>query len=257
MLAMMDQENTYTRCCLKPVKVVTQKQRKRIHAINKRRGEINCLGRLAHEGVDAHGSTTFYTWGAARDCTKTHFDARLGSSAIHTALHATAAHLHRYRSEIESFQDTASCLANVTMSPSSARGIQNVRNQLKATSGFSRELERKISNILALVSPNTIHYQILFDLTVTAFQPHSDRPQSPVDVEQRGDAPNHGCPAARNRIRKTNGISLAGTCRGNEKGQRLHENHRTADSMVLARYVLCRIACHAVLRGKLVLYRSQ
>ena len=73
------------------------------------------------------------------------------------ALHAMAAHIQRYRTELDSLEDTATELArwfDTLQRPanSSLTGIEQVRSQLKATNAFVKEQEKKTQNILALVS---------------------------------------------------------------------------------------------------------
>ena len=75
---------------------------------------------------------------------------------ISKALHAMAAHVHRYGTELDSLEDTSSELTRILASDgrdsTSLMGIEQVRSQLKATNAFVREQEKKIQNILALVS---------------------------------------------------------------------------------------------------------
>jgi len=74
---------------------------------------------------------------------------------ISKALHAMAAHVHRYGTELDSLKDTSSELARVLATDAndsaSLMGIEQVKSQLKATNAFVREQEKKIQNILALV----------------------------------------------------------------------------------------------------------
>jgi hypothetical protein len=78
-------------------------------------------------------------------------------NAISRALHAAAAHVHRYGVELESLDDTCSEIARVFATIhgetcASLVGIDHVKSQLRATIAFQREQEKKIQNILALVS---------------------------------------------------------------------------------------------------------
>lgn len=73
------------------------------------------------------------------------------------ALHAMAAHIQRYGTELDSLEDTSAELAkwfDTLQRPKSAflTSIEQVRSQLKATNAFVKEQEKKTQNILALVS---------------------------------------------------------------------------------------------------------
>ncbi|KAF8540428.1 hypothetical protein BDD12DRAFT_28619 [Trichophaea hybrida] len=82
---------------------------------------------------------------------------------INKALHAMAAHLHRYRSELGSLEDTIEDISmhhkefhecdDRTHSDQSriALGFSQVKSQVKSVNSFSKELENKIQNILALL----------------------------------------------------------------------------------------------------------
>ncbi|KAJ5743916.1 hypothetical protein N7533_008786 [Penicillium manginii] len=63
---------------------------------------------------------------------------------INQALHSIAAHLHRYISELKSLQGI------VTLEQAS-RGFSQVSSQVEALHDFTRELEKKIENNLALL----------------------------------------------------------------------------------------------------------
>ncbi|KAL8725462.1 MAG: hypothetical protein Q9181_006413 [Wetmoreana brouardii] len=72
------------------------------------------------------------------------------------ALHAMAAHIQRYGTELDSLEDTTAELAkwfDVLQRPNSAflTSIEQVRSQLKATNAFVKEQEKKTQNILALL----------------------------------------------------------------------------------------------------------
>lgn len=80
---------------------------------------------------------------------------------ISKALHAMAAHVHRYRTELDSLEDTGSEIerffaATHGQDSPSLVGIGQVKSQLKATNAFVREQEKKIQNILALVSTHAL-----------------------------------------------------------------------------------------------------
>lgn len=87
---------------------------------------------------------------------------------INRALHAMAAHLHRYTSELKSIDDTivavtkSHCLVmgveDRTTNPTYDRvetGLQQITSQVKAVRDFEGELEKKIQTSLALVSSST------------------------------------------------------------------------------------------------------
>ena len=75
---------------------------------------------------------------------------------ISKALHAMAAHIHRYGTELGSLEDTSSEVMRVFATDgrdsASLVGIEQAKSQLKATNAFVREQEKKVQNILALVS---------------------------------------------------------------------------------------------------------
>ena len=84
---------------------------------------------------------------------------------VSRALHAIAAHLHRYTSELTSIEDTInaivelhrSALLSIESRSSGAAfervedGFDHIASQLKAAKDFELELEKKIQNSLALV----------------------------------------------------------------------------------------------------------
>ena len=84
---------------------------------------------------------------------------------INRALHAIAAHLHRYTSELTSIEDTTNAIVkthrlvfSVAESHRSDTAFQRVEDgfnqaasHLTAAKAFELELEKKIENILALV----------------------------------------------------------------------------------------------------------
>ncbi len=84
---------------------------------------------------------------------------------INRALHAIAAHLQRYTSELTSMEDTMNAIvkahqsvlssAESQMSNATFKRVEDGFNQaashLKAAKAFELELEKKIENILALV----------------------------------------------------------------------------------------------------------
>lgn len=91
------------------------------------------------------------------------------SSTLYTtankALHSIAAHLHRYRSELNSLIRTTKALKGHEeiirhghKEPKnighSVGGLEQIISQVEATNDFAQELEKKIQNILALVSAN-------------------------------------------------------------------------------------------------------
>ncbi|KAL8671290.1 MAG: hypothetical protein Q9168_004211 [Polycauliona sp. 1 TL-2023] len=75
------------------------------------------------------------------------------------ALHAMAAHIQRYGTELDALEDTAAEISKWShgiqrpQSPLLA-SIEQIRSQLKATNAFVKEQEKKTQNILALVSVN-------------------------------------------------------------------------------------------------------
>lgn len=84
---------------------------------------------------------------------------------INRALHAMAAHLHRYASELESLNDiTAAIIEQHPLitgheprtSDMTFRviqdGLHQIHSQIRAVIGFEIELEKKIKNNLALVT---------------------------------------------------------------------------------------------------------
>lgn len=83
---------------------------------------------------------------------------------INRALHAMAAHLHRYTSELKSIDDTIALIMKhheliskrSASTPSEAyerveSGLIQITSQVKAVKDFVVELEKKIQNSLALV----------------------------------------------------------------------------------------------------------
>jgi hypothetical protein len=84
------------------------------------------------------------------------------------ALHAMAAHLHRYASELNSLDEILSEISkyhknthsddgthnspNVFQFKRIENGLQQVVSQLQPVKHFEEELEKKLQNILALVS---------------------------------------------------------------------------------------------------------
>jgi hypothetical protein len=85
------------------------------------------------------------------------------------ALHAMAAHLHRYASELNSLEeilsgiskyhkdthsddDTQNNFPNEFQFKRIENGLQQVMSQLQPVKHFEEELEKKLQNILALVS---------------------------------------------------------------------------------------------------------
>lgn len=74
---------------------------------------------------------------------------------ISKALHAMAAHVHRYGTELDSLEDASTELTRVFAidgrDSTSLVGIEQAKSQLKATNAFVREQEKKIQNVLALV----------------------------------------------------------------------------------------------------------
>ncbi|KAI4187903.1 MAG: hypothetical protein LQ346_005414 [Caloplaca aetnensis] len=72
------------------------------------------------------------------------------------ALHAMAAHIQRYGTELDSLEDTSAELARWLHTLQRSRSalltsIEQVRSQLKATNAFVKEQEKKTQNILALL----------------------------------------------------------------------------------------------------------
>jgi hypothetical protein len=89
------------------------------------------------------------------DNESTHFYAKLDR-----ALHCIAAHLQRYRSELNSLEATIADIFQLAQKKHGASdtgerrvtlGLAQTASQVKATSDFGQELEKKLSNILALV----------------------------------------------------------------------------------------------------------
>jgi chromosome segregation ATPase len=84
-------------------------------------------------------------------------------ATLNRALHSIAAHLHRYRSELNSLEavivDIGCQLTELRHLHEStedsnrqiAHGLDQTASQVKATNDFCQELEKKLSNILALV----------------------------------------------------------------------------------------------------------
>lgn len=116
---------------------------------------------------------------------------------ISKALHAMAAHVHRYGTEMDSIQSTTSEMAGLCLEALNGNDGVAVANfaqlssQITATKSFVSELEKKIQNLLALVSTNTSSlssplsepllcwcYQ-LADYQVIAFQPHANHKRPP------------------------------------------------------------------------------
>jgi hypothetical protein len=76
---------------------------------------------------------------------------------ISKSLHAVAAHIHRYETELDSLENTSTELAGLCAfvrdgHSASFAGLDQVRSQLKAANAFAREQEKKIKNLLDLVS---------------------------------------------------------------------------------------------------------
>jgi len=86
---------------------------------------------------------------------------------MNKALHAMAAHLHRYASELSSISSTVSHISmhhayvyskrsltsrNETEFDKLEQNLNQILSQLQAVQNFEGELEKKIQNILALVS---------------------------------------------------------------------------------------------------------
>jgi hypothetical protein len=89
------------------------------------------------------------------DNESTHFYAKLDR-----ALHCIAAHLQRYRSELNSLEATIANISQLFKEKHGASdtgdrrftlGLAQTASQVKATNDFCQELEKKLSNILALV----------------------------------------------------------------------------------------------------------
>ncbi len=91
---------------------------------------------------------------------------------INRALHAMAAHLHRYTSELKSIDDTIALIMKhhelvikgSARKPSGAyerveSGLVQITSQVKAVIDFEVELEKKIQTSLALVSNPAITCQ--------------------------------------------------------------------------------------------------
>jgi prefoldin subunit 5 len=83
---------------------------------------------------------------------------------INRALHTVAAHLHRYCSELKSLEETiislrchqdslTGCIEELQGSRGERiiRGYEQVLSQIKASTYLATELEKKSTNILALV----------------------------------------------------------------------------------------------------------
>ena len=120
-----------------------------LHSVNEQL--IAYEQRLQEEADDESATNTFY-------------------DATSKALHAMAAHVHRYGAELDSLQETATELGTVfarLYGPSSASlgGIEHVKSQLKATGRFVKEQEKKIQNILALVSVPSYISSFLVEFT--------------------------------------------------------------------------------------------
>ncbi|KAL8997690.1 MAG: hypothetical protein Q9169_003097 [Polycauliona sp. 2 TL-2023] len=76
---------------------------------------------------------------------------------VSKALHAMAAHIQRYGTELDSLEDTTAEISkwsDALQQPNNAFivSIEQIRSQLKATNAFVKEQEKKTQNILALVS---------------------------------------------------------------------------------------------------------
>ena len=85
---------------------------------------------------------------------------------INRGLHAVAAHLHRYTSELKSIDDTIDAIFQYHRKILNPEGLAlggafqkiednlyHIASQLKAVKDFEEELEKKIQNSLALVKP--------------------------------------------------------------------------------------------------------
>jgi hypothetical protein len=83
---------------------------------------------------------------------------------LNKALHAMAAHLHRYLSELKSLEETLSDIGGYYEStglqgpqnPTIENSIWQIASQLQPIKHFASELEKKLQNILALVRPHAI-----------------------------------------------------------------------------------------------------
>jgi uncharacterized phage infection (PIP) family protein YhgE len=84
---------------------------------------------------------------------------------LNKALHAMAAHLHRYASELNSLVEILSDIENyhktihaldidhdVFQAQRVENGLRQIASQLQPVKDFEAELEKKLQNILALVS---------------------------------------------------------------------------------------------------------
>jgi hypothetical protein len=84
-------------------------------------------------------------------------------SRLNRALHSIAAHLHRYRSELNSLEASIAYVGHQLTEMRHIHnetdhanrrvihGLEQTASQIKATNDFSLELEKKLNNILALV----------------------------------------------------------------------------------------------------------
>jgi len=119
-------------------------------------------------------------------------------STINRALHSIAAHLHRYRSELNSVEGIIAGLStHYTIlcergaegdAGKASRGFSQVLTQMQATNYFTQELEKKVQNILALVSKTDASFCLPLTYTFAALQPYPDN-QRPTACQQReGDA---------------------------------------------------------------------
>ena len=82
---------------------------------------------------------------------------------LNRALHSIAAHLHRYRSELNSLEATITSVSqqltelhHIHESTNDANrrlvhGFDQTASQVRSTNDFCQELEKKLGNILALV----------------------------------------------------------------------------------------------------------
>jgi hypothetical protein len=100
------------------------------------------------------------------------------SSALHStinrALHAMASHLHRFRSELDWLEDTIAWIRENmgTFHATEEAGLASlgyVATHLKSSNCFAMEVEKKIQNILALVSSTSGHRSTAIRLTGNSF----------------------------------------------------------------------------------------
>ena len=134
-------------------------------------------------------------------------------ATLNKALHATAAHLHRYDSELTSILSTLGLLQARMQDRQDHRHLSFddwgvTISQFEAVLALSHELEKKLKNILALVSARFWPPSTLSDGRI-AVQSYSNRLRSKNGRKQCQDARDHASSARRNELlsRNRNAVS--------------------------------------------------